>query len=277
MTDDPYREFRQALEGGDGRIDLARAALTIALGDYPNLDIADYLGRIDELAVEVTGRCSVAADAAQQLAALNEVLFVRQGFRGNSENYYDPKNSFLNEVLERRTGIPITLSILYIEVARRVGLPLQGVGFPGHFLVQYGRTGSGVFIDPFDRGALKSRADLTAMLGKLFGRPVELSADYVRHCGKKEILSRMLGNLKAIYDKNSDLARLLSVLDRIVILDPGAHDHIHERARVYLRLECFAQACADLETYLRLAPHAPDAGRVRDQLVKIGRRVTVIH
>jgi regulator of sirC expression with transglutaminase-like and TPR domain len=277
LTHDPYREFRQAVERGADKIDLARAALTIALSDYPNLDITGYLGRIDELAVEVTGRCSAGAGAAQQLAALNEVLFSRHGFRGNSEDYYDPKNSFLNEVLDRRTGIPITLSILYIEVAQRVGLPLEGVGFPGHFLVRYGRTGSTVVIDPFDRGTLKSRADLTEMLAKLFGRPVELTADCLRRCDKKEILRRMLGNLKAIYDKNSDLAKLLSVLDRIVILDPSAADDIRERARVYLRLECFAQARADLETYLRLAPDAADAQTVRDQLVSIARRVTVIH
>jgi regulator of sirC expression with transglutaminase-like and TPR domain len=134
-----------------------------------------------------------------------------------------------------------------------------------------------VFIDPFDRGTLKSRADLTEMLAKLFGRPVELTADCLRRCDKKEILRRMLGNLKAIYDKNSDLAKLLSVLDRIVILDPSAADDIRERARVYLRLECFAQARADLETYLRLAPDAADAQTVRDQLVSIARRVTVIH
>ncbi|HEU5462893.1 MAG TPA: transglutaminase-like domain-containing protein, partial [Candidatus Binatia bacterium] len=277
LTHDPYREFRQTVERGADKIDLARAALTIALSDYPNLDIAGYLGRIDELAVEVTGCCSAGAGAAQQLAALNEVLFARHRFRGNSEDYYDPKNSFLNEVLDRRTGIPITLSILYIEVAQRVGLLLEGVGFPGHFLVRYGRTGSAVFIDPFDRGALKSRADLTEMLAKLFGRPVELTADCLRRCNKKEILRRMLGNLKAIYDKNSDLAKLLSVLDRIVILDPSAADDIRERARVYLRLECFAQARADLETYLRLAPDAADAQTVRDQLVSIARRVTVIH
>ena len=128
MTHDPYREFRLAVERGADKIDLARAALTIALSDYPNLDIAGYLGRIDELAVEVTGRCSAGASATQQLAALNEVLFARHRFRGNSEDYYDPKNSFLNEVLDRRTGIPITLSILYIEVAQRVGLLLEGVG-----------------------------------------------------------------------------------------------------------------------------------------------------
>ena len=276
MTD-PYREFRQAVDRGEDKIDLGRAALTIVLTDYPDLDIEAYLARIEQLAVEVTARCDAGGEVCQWLAALNYVLFQQHGFCGNSDDYYDPKNSFLNEVIERRTGIPITLSVLYIEVAQRVGLALEGIGFPGHFLVKLPQTGTDIVIDPFHRGEIKSRDDLARMLGRLYGGVVELRDEFLRPVGKKQILKRMLGNLKAIYAKGNNLVKLLSVLDQAIVLEPGAVDEILDRARVYLRLECFAQARSDFETYLRLAPQAPDAQQVREQLVNLARQVNLIH
>ena len=276
MTD-PYREFRQAVDRGEEKIDLGRAALTIALTDYPDLDIDAYLARIEQLAVEVTARCDAGGEVYQWLAALNYVLFQQHGFCGNSDDYYDPKNSFLNEVVERRTGIPITLSVLYIEVAKRVGLALEGIGFPGHFLVKLPQNGTDIVIDPFHRGEIKSRDELARMLGRLYGGVVELRDEFLRPVGKKQILKRMLGNLKAIYAKGNDLVKLLSVLDQAIILEPGAVDEILHRARVYLRLEYFAQARSDFENYLRLTPQAPDAQQVREQLVNLARQVTLIH
>ena len=133
MLSDPYREFRQAAGQVEEKIDLGRAALAIALFDYPQLDIPAYLNRIDGLAIEVTRHCQGSPSGQKSLDALNTVLFERHGFRGNRKDYYDPKNSFLHEVLDRRIGIPITLSVLYIEVGQRVGLAIEGVGFPGHF------------------------------------------------------------------------------------------------------------------------------------------------
>jgi regulator of sirC expression with transglutaminase-like and TPR domain len=277
LVTDPYREFRQAVDRGEDKIDLGRAALTIALTDYPDLDIEAYLARIEQLAVEVTARCDAGGEVYQWLTALNYVLFQQHGFCGNSDDYYDPKNSFLNEVIERRTGIPITLSVLYIEVAQRVGLALEGIGFPGHFLVKLPQNGTDIVIDPFHRGEIKSRDDLARMLGRLYGGVVELRDEFLRPVGKKQILKRMLGNLKAIYAKGNDLVKLLSVLDQAIILEPGAVDEILDRARVYLTLECFAQARSDFETYLRLAPQAPDAQQVREQLVNLARQVTLIH
>lgn len=276
MTD-PYREFRQAVDRGEDKVDLGRAALTIALTDYPDLDIGAYLARIEQLAVEVTARCDAGGEVYQWLAALNYVLFHQHGFRGNSNDYYDPKNSFLNEVIERRTGIPITLSVLYMEVAQRVGLALEGIGFPGHFLVKLPQNGTDIVIDPFHQGEIKSRDDLARMLGGLYGGVVEIRDEFLKPAGKKEILKRMLGNLKGIYAKVNDLVKLLSVLDQAIILEPGAVDEIRDRARVYLRLECFAQARADFDAYLRLAPEAPDAQEVREQLVNLAKQVTLIH
>jgi regulator of sirC expression with transglutaminase-like and TPR domain len=277
LVTDPYREFRQAVDRAEEKIDLGRAALTIALTDYPNLDVASYLARLDSLAVEVSNRCGSGGDVYALIAAMNHVLFSQHRYRGNRDNYYDPKNSFLNEVLERKTGIPISLSILYMEVAQRIGLTLDGVGFPGHFLVKYAQDGAEIVIDPFDHGEIKSREDLSRLLGSLYGGIVDLRDEYLKPAGKKGILKRMLGNLKGIYTKHNDLVRLLSVLDQAIILEPGAADEIRDRARVYLRLECFAQARADFETYLQLAPEARDAGAVREQLIELARRVTVIH
>jgi regulator of sirC expression with transglutaminase-like and TPR domain len=277
LAHDPYREFRQAVDRGENKIDLGRAALTIALSEYPDLDIASYFARIDQLAVEVTQRSDGSGEVYNVLAALNYVLFKQHGFRGNGDNYYDPKNSFLNEVLDRKTGIPITLSILYIEVAQRVGLAIEGVGFPGHFLVKHSQQGVEIVIDPFARGDIKSREDLTRMLGGVYAGQVPLRDEHLKTAGKREILRRMLANLKAIYAKSNELVKLLAVLDRAIILEPDAADEVRDRATVYLRLECFAQARADLEHYLRLVPDARDAAAVRKRLVDLARQVTLIH
>lgn len=277
MVTDPYREFRQAVDRPEEQIDLGQAALTIALGDYPNLDVLNYLARIDQLALDVTRRSGSEADIYRSLAALNYVLFTQYGFHGNRDDYFDPKNSFLNEVIERKTGIPITLSILYMEVARRVGLRLDGVGFPGHFLVKCACDGDEIVIDPFNGGEIKSREDMDRMLFNLSGGKVAFHRDLLATSGKKDILKRMLTNLKAIYINRNDLGKSLSVLDRLVILDPLAAEDTRDRGVVYLKLECYAQAREDFETYLRLRPDAEDAALVRNQITRLAKEVTRIH
>jgi regulator of sirC expression with transglutaminase-like and TPR domain len=275
LVHDPYREFRQAVDRPEDKIDLAHAALTIALTDYPALDIASYLKRIDALAAEVVRRSD--GDVYHSIAALNHVLFVQHGFRGNRDNYYDPKNSFLNEVIERKTGIPITLSVLYMEVARRIGVELEGVGFPGHFLVKHSRAGEEIFIDPFDQGEIKAPEDLGLMLEKLSGHKIALEPRFLEATGKKQTLQRILLNLKAIYVRNNALVEVLAVLDRLIMLNPAAAAEMRDRGAVYLRLECFTQAREDFETYLRLAPEAEDAAEVREEIVSLGTQVTRIH
>jgi regulator of sirC expression with transglutaminase-like and TPR domain len=277
VSTDPYRDFRQAVDRPEDKIDLGRAALTIALTDYPNLDVLDYLARIDQLAGEVASRLDSEADIYRSMAALNYVLFKQHGFHGNRKDYFDPKNSFLNEVIERKTGIPITLSVLYMEVAQRVGLALDGVGFPGHFLVKCVGDGEEIVIDPFDGGEIKSRADIDKMLFNLYGGKVAFHSDLLAPSTKRDILKRMLANLKAIYINENDLVKSLSVLDRVLILDPASAEDARDRGVIYLRLECFAQAREDFETYLRLRPDADDAILVREQLVRLAKEVTRIH
>ncbi len=277
MSTDPYRDFRQAVDRPEDKIDLGRAALTIALTDYPNLDVLDYLARIDQLAGEVASHLDSEADIYRSMAALNYVLFKQHGFHGNRKDYFDPKNSFLNEVIERKTGIPITLSVLYMEVAQRVGLALDGVGFPGHFLVKCVGDGEEIVIDPFDGGEIKSRADIDKMLFNLYGGKVAFHSDLLAPSTKRDILKRMLANLKAIYINENDLVKSLSVLDRVLILDPASAEDARDRGVVYLRLECYAQAREDFETYLRLRPDADDAILVREQLVRLANEVTRFH
>jgi regulator of sirC expression with transglutaminase-like and TPR domain len=277
LVTDPYREFRQAVERPEAAIDLGRAALTIALAEYPELDCLDYLRRIDSLALEVAERSGTDADAFRSLAALNFVLFSHHGFRGNRDAYYDAENSFLNRVIERKTGIPITLSVLYMEVAQRIGLNFEGVGFPGHFLVKTAIDSNEIVIDPFNAGEIKSPKDLDQMLREMYGGKVGLRPEFLAPVTRKQILLRMLGNLKAIYGRSDELVKMLAVLDRLIILDPDAAEEVRDRGAVYLRLECYGQAKDDFETYLRLAPDARDAAAIRDQLVDLAKHPVLIH
>ncbi|HEX6768689.1 MAG TPA: tetratricopeptide repeat protein [Candidatus Binatia bacterium] len=277
MVTDPYREFRQAVEQPEANIDLGRAALTIALADYPDLDIASYLRRIDELAVAVSQRAGADADVYRSIAALNYVLFKEQGFRGNRDDYYDPKNSFLNDVIERKRGLPITLSILYMEVGQRIGLTIDGVGFPGHFLVKTKSETDEIIIDPFNAGDVKSHEDLQAMLDQIYGGKVRLHRDLLAALPKRQILKRMLANLKAIYGRRDELVKMVAVLDRLIILDPTAAEEVRDRGAVYLRLECYGQAKDDFETYLRLAPDAKDAAAIRQQLADLAKHTVLLH
>ena len=277
MVTDPYREFRLAVERPEEKIDLGRAALTIALADYPDLDIAGYLRRIDELAVQVSQRSGTDSDVFRALAALNYVLFKEQGFHGNRDDYYDPKNSFLNDVIDRKRGLPITLSILYMEVGQRIGLAIEGVGFPGHFLVKSKSAADEIVIDPFNNGDVKSFDELQAMLDQIYGGQVRLHRDLLAALPKKQILKRMLANLKAIYGRRDELVKMLAVLDRLIILDPAAAEDVRDRGAVYLRLECYGQARDDFETYLRLAPDAKDAAAIREQLVDLAKHSVLLH
>jgi regulator of sirC expression with transglutaminase-like and TPR domain len=277
LTNDSYKGFRQAVDREETRIDLGRAALTIAAPDYPNLDIDAYLSRIDALATTAAARLGSDTNVYRSIAALNLVLFQEHRFCGNHEDYFDPKNSFLNEVLDRKTGIPISLSVLYIEVAKRVGLSLRGVGFPGHFLVKYVGDEDEIVIDPFNQGEILSQQNLETMLYRLYGGKIAFDPGLLEPISQKQILRRMLNNLKIIYLKQNDLIKGLSIVDRLIVLDPASGEDIRDRGLIYLQLECFKQALEDLESYLRLAPHAEDAHAIKRQVAALTRQVAQLH
>jgi regulator of sirC expression with transglutaminase-like and TPR domain len=269
--------FAELLARDETEIDLARACLLVAADAYPGLDVDGYLGEIERLAARLRGRLPPRGGAEERVLALNQFLFDDLGYSGNAGNYYDPRNSFLNEVIDRRTGIPITLSVLYLEIGRRIGLELEGVSFPGHFLVRLRLRGAMLVLDPFSGGEALAEADLRARLQRVIpesaagGEPVEaLPLDpFLEPAGKRQILARLLRNLKGIYRDADKPQRLLEVLNRMLVVVPEAHGELRERGLLYQRLECYRAALKDLQDYSALEPEAPDIDDVRAKLVEL--------
>ena len=257
-------------------VPLDEAALAIAEEEYPHLDLEEYLVRLDGLGERVRTYAPSPLRSASVLNALRRVLHEEEGLRGNEQDYYDPRNSFLNEVLDRKLGIPISLSVVWIEVARRAGLPLQGVGFPGHFLAKYASpSGAEVYVDAFNGGEMLSAEECVARYrARTGGR--DLDRRYLAGVAPRQILARMLQNLKRVYVERRDDVRTYAVLDRILLLSPGQIDAVRDRGLVAARLGGGPAAVKDLETYLAQAPSAPDAVDVRKVLgVLRGRRPLV--
>ena len=269
--------LRDLLDRPEEEINLAEAALLMAADEYPSLDVSTYMRRLDELATTIRDRLSPTATFEDTVVALNDFLFEEQGFSGNTDDYYDPRNSFLNEVLDRKLGIPITLSILYIEIGRRIGLTFQGISFPGHFLVKSETEAGDIVLDPFSGGVALSEEDLLQRLRERFGEdeaPSAPLAPLLQTAGKKEILLRMLRNLKAIYVNNEDFAKALTVIDRILMIAPDVAEELRDRGHLYERLECFRPALADLRRYLSLNPGDPEGGELHQRIVELERIVS---
>jgi regulator of sirC expression with transglutaminase-like and TPR domain len=272
---DTLDRFRALVDRPDEAINLAEAALAIAQQEYPDLEPRRYLDMLGAMALEVSRGLPADCGVTGRIAALNRHLFGARGFRGNDAEYYDPRNSFLNEVLERRTGIPITLSLVYLELGWRLGLPLEGVSFPGHFLVKCEVPGGVVVLDPFAHGASVDLDELKRRLAQVYGRAVaeeEVVALLATGASRRDILARLLRNLKAIYLNRPDYAAALAVVERILVLRPDDAEELRDRGMIYGSLECFRAASADLERYLRLAPGASDAGKVRERLAEVAER-----
>jgi regulator of sirC expression with transglutaminase-like and TPR domain len=258
-------------------IPLARGALLIAREEYPGLDVDQYLDRITALAQQAEPLVRSGADTVERVQLLSSFLFGEQGFAGNREEYSDPRNSFLNEVLERRLGIPITLSVIYLEIGRRLGLNLYGVSFPAHFLVKAVDERGELIIDPFNAGTILDLEEIKARLAQVYGQPVELESAMLRAVGTRHILARMLRNLKSIYMTAGDWRRTLAALDRILILDARAADERLERAGLYERLECFQAALDDYQGFLSQAPDHRGADRARESVMRLLTQVARIN
>jgi len=269
--------FAELLARDETHIDLAQACLMIAQDAYPGLEAEAYLGEIERMALRLRGRADLAPGAEARIVALNQLLFDELGYRGNVDSYYDPRNSYLNEVIDRRTGIPITLAVLYMAVGRRIGLPLEGVSFPGHFLVRLRLRGGMLVLDPFDGGAPLSADELRQRLARVIpkdaaeGLPVaELPLEqFLEPASPRQILARVLRNLKGIYREADEPARLLDVLNRMLVVAPHASAELRDRGLVYQRLECFRAALKDLSDYVEREPEAPDFEEVRARLMEV--------
>ncbi len=251
---------------------LAEACLLIAQDEYPGVDVAGGIARLDAMAATIRGRLAADATPEQKVAALNHHLFGELRFAGNLDAYYDPRNSYLNQVLERRTGIPITLSIVYLEVGRRLGLALQGVSFPGHFLVKLRLARGALILDPFTGGEPCSESELRTRLGRVLPGAGAGRADldrFLEPASAREIVARVLRNLKAIYLKGGKLEQALAVMQRMLLVVPESAEELRDRGLVYAGLECFRPAVADLQNYLRRRPDAVDATEMHEKVVEL--------
>lgn len=265
----PREELGLLLKGKEATIDLARAALLVAQDEYPTLNPQPYLDKICTYASRVAERVALGRDPIETIAALNSVLFDEEGFKGNSEEYYDPRNSFLNEVLDRRVGIPITLSLLYMEVARRADIPLVGIGLPGHFITGLITPGRTFYVDPFHQGQLLNEKECAARVDKIFDGKMPLTAAHFKPLDSRGILLRVLINLKNIYMESRSFAKGHAVIDKMVLLSPEDWTQIRDRGLVRYNLKHFQPALADLELYLRNAPNTPD----RSDILKLQKLI----
>lgn len=269
----PAGQWEEIAKRPEEEVDLVEAALVIAAEEYRGLDILAYLKRVDEMGATLRRRLRPDISTAETIIALNCYLFDELGFAGNAVDYYDPRNSFLNEVLDRKLGIPITLSMLYVEIGRRVGLAVRGVSFPGHFLVKCLVRDGAVVLDPYARGASLGLDDLRQRLRVLRGGTPAGSDEAVRQmlvgASRKEILARILRNLKSIYRQKGDLERALSACARAILIDPEGAEEYRDRAEIYFELECFRAALADYQQYLQLRPKAGDLAEVRGKVAEL--------
>jgi regulator of sirC expression with transglutaminase-like and TPR domain len=264
--------FRKIVAGPDENINLAEAALLIAAEEYPGLDVDAYLARIEQMAATLRQRLRADISPADKIILLNRYLFDELGFRGNSANYYDPRNSFLNDVLERKLGIPLTLAMLYMEIGRRIGLPLQGVSFPGHFLVKCSLREGAVVLDPYARGVSLGFDELRQRIRRLDNTTEpsrSVIAGMLTGASNRDILVRLLRNLKAIYTQQKAWLKALSATDHIIRVTPDLAEEYRDRGMFYLNLECFRAALFDLQAYLKMLPTAQDADSVRSSLVEV--------
>ncbi len=260
-----YREISQP----DTQIDVARAALYIALEEYPGLDVDEYVNALDTMAADVGDRLPPEPYPLRVIQAINRYLFDDLGFSGNQENYYDPDNSYLNRVIERRTGIPITLSLVYLEVAKRIDFPMVGIGMPGHFLIRPDREDIEIFVDPFSGGDILFVQDCKDRINQLFGGTVEFRSEFLQAVSSRQFLVRMLSNLKAIHLNRGEMSHVLAAIDRMLLLFPNTPYEQRDRGLIYYQVGRWIEARQDLENYLDLMPDARDADLVRKLLTRI--------
>lgn len=253
------RELERALNARGE--ELGASALAIASVEYPSLEPARYLEQLAEMSAEASARIKGASSAEEAIGAFNEYLYDEKGFSGNRQNYDDPRNSFLNEVLERRTGIPISLAVVYLEVARRAGVQVSGINFPGHFLLRASlatdRSSSDeqfLIIDPFHGGARLSETDCRELLRQHVGDEAAFDRALLAPATRHDIVVRMLVNLKRLYVRMRSLPHARFISHLLLAVDPSAIAELRDRGLLAYQLEDFAAALRDLEAYLRLAP-----------------------
>ena len=262
------REIRQS----DEAINLERAALYLALEEHPTLDVDVTLEQLDRMAAIVLERLPASRYPLRVIAVINHYLYEELGFSGNRQDYYDPQNSHLNQVLDRRLGIPITLALVYLAIAKRIDFPMMGIGMPGHFLIRPVVEEMDVYVDAFNGGEVLFRQDCAALLQKLYQEPVTLRSEFLQPISNRQFLARMLGNLKGIAINQNNIQSALAAVERILLLFPEASGELRDRGILYFQLRRWSEARQDLERYLATMPPPGDRNLVQDMLQQISRQ-----
>lgn len=264
----------------DERIDLLSAAMLVARDEYPALDLRHYEAMLDAHVEAIGKHLTENSDTQQRLMALSRYLFEEVGFAGNHDAFYDPRNSYINDVLDRRLGIPLSLALVQMELARRLGVPLEGVSFPGHFLVRLQVEGGLLVLDPYHRGRsidveeLRERASPHMGHADIDDQQLFLMLAPASH---RAIVMRMLRNLKNLYQEQSDVEKALRCADRLVRLAPQHADTVRDRGMLYHQLGHLRAARDDLAHYLAMAPQADDVETVRGLLFDGGHTAMHLH
>ena len=248
---------------------LVEAALAIAWEEQPRIDLGHYRDQLDRMGTELKLRIQDMIYPLKVIKEINQYLFVEQKFRGNENDYYNPRNSFITDVIDRRTGIPITLSVVYMAVGARIGFPLEGVSLPGHFIIRPQRQDVSVFIDPFAGGEILFEEDCAIRLAQVYGQNIKLEAEYLQPVGTRRILERMLMNLKQIYLRQSEFDKALAAVERVLMLYPDHPIQLRDRGLLCYQLERYTEALFDLETYLDKTPEAEDSKLISKLIMEI--------
>jgi regulator of sirC expression with transglutaminase-like and TPR domain len=262
------REIRQS----DEAINLERAALYLALEEHPTLDVDAKLAQLDHMAAVVRDRLPETRYPLRVIQVINQYLYEELGFSGNRRDYYDPHNSHLNQVLDRRLGIPITLALVYLSIAKRVDFPMIGIGMPGHFLIRPLVEDMDLYVDAFNGGEVLFPQDCEALLQKLYQEPVALRPEFLQPVNNRQFLARMLGNLKGIAINQNNIHGALAAVERILLLFPDASGELRDRGILYFQLRRWSEARQDLEGYLKTMPPEGDRNLIQDLLQQISRQ-----
>ena len=264
-----WHNFAQELNKENKNIDLAKASLYYAQVEYPDLKNQIYLDYLDSIATEIDANIIKDRYPLQIIKAINDYLFEQLNFRGNNQDYYNPENSYINKVIDRKKGIPITLSVIYLEIAKRLSFPMVGIGMPGHFIIRPDFEDAGIFVDVFNRGEILFTQDCEAKLSQIYQKEVKLEPHFLAPVSNHQILARMLNNLKQIYLHQRQFNKVLSIIEGILIIFPHNPYEIRDRGLLCYEMARWQQATQDLQFYLNALPDAEDAPMIKMLLNKI--------
>ncbi len=264
-----WQNFELEINQADQDINLAKAALYFSQAEYPYLDVEAYLNKLEQIAYNIAPKLPSPRYPLKVIQVINNYLYQELGFRGNNENYYDPRNSFLNQVIDHRLGIPISLAVVYLDIAQRLNFPMVGIGMPGHFIIRPDFQDAEIFVDVFNQGEILFPQDCEAKLQQIYLQPVKLQPQFLNPVSKRQIILRMLTNLKQIYLHQRDFDRAIAIINGMLLLYPDNPNELRDRGLLYYELNRWEESCQDLENYLAILPNAEDAPMIKMLLNKI--------